>query len=153
MEMNVMDRLPAVRTRVHDGPIPLLGHTLCLSQVTGHDHEISEHIPVMIISLCERRDVLRRDDENVGRRLWSDVPKRDDPFVPVDNLSGNITRDDLAKETVDWTNSSGGLARDDWTARFPSFRSCLRVQARAMRGCDARRPSHEMCPHPSCHHG
>ena len=68
-----------------------------LAMLRRNQVEISQQILVFGVYLCQRTDVLTRNDQYMRWRLGIDVPERVRPIVFKDLLRRNLAGDDFAE--------------------------------------------------------
>lgn len=95
--VKVEHALPRVGALVDDESIPAFIQPKLLSDVTRGEKYLSEQTGVFGLYFMNAGDVLLGDDQGMGRSHRANVPKRDHVIVLEDDLSGDLSRDDVAK--------------------------------------------------------
>ena len=114
--MDVKDFLARVGPPVQDEPVSSFVDPRLLSEAGGHPDHAAERRLVRVGHVCDGRYGLVGDDENMGRRLGLDVPKRSHQLVLIDEIGGNIPANDLREDRVRNPDTpSTGLS-----ARYPT---------------------------------
>ncbi len=98
--MDVKDFLACVGPTVQDEPVSRFVDPRFLSEPGGHPDHAAKRRLVRVGHVGECRNRLVGDDENVGRRLGLDIPKRRHQLVLIDDIRGNFLADDLRKDRV-----------------------------------------------------
>lgn len=98
--MQVVYRLPAVRTCVHHGSKARLGDALSLGHGPCSEHQFTQQLPVFGASIVERCEVFPWDDENVRRRLRTDVSKGDEALGLVNDVRRNRSVHNSAEQAL-----------------------------------------------------
>ena len=100
MKVNVKDRLSGVGAAVDDEAVTVLGDALLLGETVGDAVNSADELADVVLQIREQPDVHDRHDENVDRRLRSDIPKGDDAVVAVDDIAFDLALDNAAKKTI-----------------------------------------------------
>ena len=74
--------------------------TLLLRDLTRDPVEMTDDFFVMFGHIGESVDMHLRDDQDMSRRLWIDVVKRDTQAIPMDDLGWSVLGGDSTKEAV-----------------------------------------------------
>jgi len=98
--MNVVDRLAAVVAAIHDATIPLVGHAQVRGQPRGYRDQSTHDGLVVVGKIDQGAEVPFGYYEDVNRRLWIDVAKRQDLVVAVHLFARNRAGDDRTEETL-----------------------------------------------------
>jgi len=96
----MVHRLAAVISGVDDRPVAGLGDALTARDLGRQEERLTEEIPCLRLGRVEGRDVLPRDDQDVERSLWADVPEREQALPLVNERGRDRARRDSAEETV-----------------------------------------------------
>lgn len=100
MHMYVVDRLAPQVVAVHDYAEAFLA-TLLFGEALGREEDMTgERLIIFLAEVVQRRDVFLWDDQEMHRRLGSDVPEGDDLIVFIELVGGNVPRHDLAEQTI-----------------------------------------------------
>src|SRR4029453_4704777 len=100
VDMEVVDGLPAPAAGVRHEPVAVVGDTFTSRDFRDRREHPPEPRPVLLGQLRGGRDVVARDDEDVGRRARGDVAERYDDVVLVDLRRADLARGDLAEKAV-----------------------------------------------------
>src|SRR6266513_392367 len=96
--MQMVDALATIRPGVDHRPISRLGDSLLAGEGGRESHHAAKQI--RIADIIQRGNVFFRHDQNMGRRLWANVAKRDDLLVVHHGLCGDLTARDLAEDAI-----------------------------------------------------
>ena len=99
MQVKVIDSLAAVGTGVDDDAETVV-EMLLLCNFVGCGEELTEEFGVGGGGVRERGEVLFGDDQDMHRRLWMDVGKREDLFVLKEMRDGDRAGGNLAEEAI-----------------------------------------------------
>src|SRR5690606_17208660 len=116
VQVDVVHRLPRVRPRVHDQPVPAVGHALRLRDLLGRQVEPADQLGVRRLERVDRGDVPPRDHQHVYGRLRVDVPERDRLLVLAHDLRRDLAGDDLTEDAVVRHLAPPSLARTSLAA-------------------------------------
>ena len=94
------DGLTYACARVDNCAIAALGEPLLVGNARGDPQEMAERSFVSLRSFVEGFHVIARENEHMHGRLRIDVAKGDRALILVDNVCGNLARDDSAKEAL-----------------------------------------------------
>ena len=98
--MQVVHRLATVVTGVDHGPVATLRDAFLPGDL-GHEEQRLPEQPVTPVTRgIERSDVLSRNNKDVQRGLWIDVPEGQEALALVDEVGRNRAGGDLAKQAV-----------------------------------------------------
>jgi len=100
MNVKMIDRLPAVITRIDDQSISRLIDSKFLRQVFGGGCHLVEKSPILLGQIADFRDMLFRNNQKVNRRLRIDILERDDVVVFILKRRWNFSFYNLTKDTV-----------------------------------------------------
>lgn len=89
--------LPAVIACI-DHRAVAVGESFFSGDLLSFDQEVAEEGVVLGGGVCEFRDVLFGDDQDVGGRLGGDVPEGEAEIVFVDDVGGDFFAEDFAEE-------------------------------------------------------
>ena len=98
MQVNVINGLARARVHVENRAIPLLMDLELLGQFLSNLEHVSDQGIIFRQKIIERRDVFPRTDQQVNRRLWTEVPECHHEVVLIHKLGRCLTPDDSAKE-------------------------------------------------------
>jgi hypothetical protein len=98
MQVQVKNRLAAIRPGIRHQAIPTLRNSLLLSQLGCGQEEMAQKNPVFSRSFVERDNVFVWNNQHVQGRLRVNIPKSRDVLVliqrrPADLSSNNFTED------------------------------------------------------------
>ena len=100
VQVDMKHRLSGVALTVQDRAVPALGIAMLFGQrCCAPDHGPDE-VVVARSQVVQRRDVLPRNDEDMKRRLRTDVLERDQILILVDEVARDLASDDLAEQAV-----------------------------------------------------
>src|SRR6218665_1911256 len=116
MHMDVVDGLPAILVAVHHHTKTLIA-ALLVGQALGGVENVAGQGFVVFAEVVEGGDMLFRDHQEVHRRLWANIVKRDNLVVFIKLARGNIPGDDLAEQTVHGLASGGQKGSRSLTTR------------------------------------
>ena len=108
VHMQVPDGLASLIAAVDGESVSLIENTFPSGHVVGNDGHVPGQRGVPGLNLPDRLQVLGGQDEKVNGGLGIDVPDDDDLLVPVEDLGGNIPRDDFAEDAVHTGGCPGG---------------------------------------------
>lgn len=98
--MKVVHGLPAPATDVGDEPVTTLRDPLLPRHLGGDGEHPAQELAMCLGEVGRRRDVVARDDEDMGRGPWGDVAERDDRVVGVDLGRRDGAGGDRAEEAI-----------------------------------------------------
>ena len=99
VHMQMMDRLSAIVARIHNDPVASIEVQGTRSVCRGR-HQKAQQRSIAGDALCQRGDMLFRNDQQMRRRLRIDVGKYNAAVVLVDPVGWDGARDNLAKQAV-----------------------------------------------------
>lgn len=102
VDVEMFDGLAAVCAGVDDGAVAVV-QALLGGDLSGSGEQLAEECGGFAAELAgeeQTRDVFAGDDQNVHGRLRVDIREGDDVRVLVEQLRGDGTVDDLAKEAA-----------------------------------------------------
>ena len=99
MQMQVVHRLPAIVSRVHNNPVTLV-QLLFARDLRRRGHQMAHQRSIFGRHLRRRADVLLGDHQKVCGRLRIDVGEADAAFVFIHAARWYGTRDNLAKKAI-----------------------------------------------------
>jgi hypothetical protein len=108
MKVNVKDRLPRRHAVVYDHPIAV-PEVLILGYLAGHQEEVAQQASLLFRSFSKSRDVFLGDDQDMGRCLRVDIPKRHCLIVLTNDVSLQLSLSNFAKNTTRHRFSSEDL--------------------------------------------
>src|SRR6266567_2038486 len=100
MKVQVEDTLPRIRADVGDKAVAALADAQVARNLCRRREDRCQHWPVFCRQVRHRGDVTPRNEQDVLRRLWVDILKRDDILVLMDNLTRYLTCCNLAEQAV-----------------------------------------------------
>lgn len=100
VQMDVKDLLSAIAVAVHDHPVSGVGKTAVNSEPSSSENHFAHQFPLRVAKVVEGRDVALRNDENMEGRGWADVLEGHNPFIFKEFRCRDLSRRDLAEETV-----------------------------------------------------
>jgi hypothetical protein len=109
--MDVEDFLASVGPAVQDESVSSLVDLLFLGEPGGHPDHAAERRLIRLGHVGDSRNRFVGDDEDVGRRLGLDIPKRGHQLILIDELGGNFPSDDLREHRVRHSEHRLALAR------------------------------------------
>ena len=95
--MQMVDTLPAVRTRIDDSPITAI-KTENIGDFGNRQQQMSTKFCIARIKLTQRDNRLFRNEQNMHRSLWSDIAERQAKVVFVNNIRRYFAVDDFQKD-------------------------------------------------------
>jgi DNA polymerase III subunit delta len=98
--VQVIDLLSAVAVAVDDEAVAFFRDALALRKVTRHGKEVADQRLVLIGDIIGGRDALVGNDQNVRGRARSDVAKSRNELVAIDDVGGQLARDDALEKSV-----------------------------------------------------
>jgi len=98
--VQVIDLLSAVAVAVDDEAVAFFRDALALRKVTRHGKEVADQRLVLIGNIIGSRDALVGNDQNVRGRARSDVAKSRNELVAIDDVGGQLARDDALEKSV-----------------------------------------------------
>lgn len=72
-------------------------NSLLFGQFLGRENEIRDHVPIFVCDIVDAADVFSRHNQNMGRRLRSDVIESNDSLPSVDEIGILFSANDPAK--------------------------------------------------------
>lgn len=96
VQMQMLDRLAAVRTRIHHNP-KSIGEILFRRQRGCDGQQVAEQRLVLSVELGKRADMLARNDQQMRRGLGMKVGEGDRGFVLIHLLRRNLALHDFAE--------------------------------------------------------
>ena len=99
MKMDVKDRLPRSHAVVKDHPIPVR-EVLIFGYLAGHQEEVAQQASLLFGSFGKGRNMLFGNDQNMGRRLRVDIPKRHRLIVLTNDVRLHLSLSNFAKNTT-----------------------------------------------------
>jgi len=100
MNMQMKNGLPAGVIRIYHRAVPFFGKTLPARDLAGRQEKMAERFAVCFAGLIERGEMLARDDQNMRRRLRTDVVKGHAGLIFIDEFGRNFAPADLAENTI-----------------------------------------------------
>ncbi len=100
MKMKVLHSLTGVRTVVGEQPVPRLFQLSVPGNAGRGGHEFTQQGVVFATDSRDTRDVLARDDEDMGLGLRGKIVEGDDGVRFVDELRIEVTGRDAAKYAI-----------------------------------------------------
>lgn len=100
MAVEVENRLPCFAVGVDHQAIPPVSNILLVCQTLRGKENVPKQLPILLSCIVERGNRLFRHDENVHRRLRSNVAEGDNMFVFVDDRCRYFSADDLRKNAI-----------------------------------------------------
>ena len=98
--MQVVDLLTAVAVAVDDQPIAVLRDAFTLGKITRHREQMPDQRLVLISDIVGGGDEFVGNNEDVGRSARPDVAKGRHQLVTIDNVGGQLARDDALKKII-----------------------------------------------------
>ena len=98
--MYMKDSLPGLGVAIEDRSISAIGDAVLGCQSRGSPHHLSNDAIVTMCQVVHARDVAPGHDQDVHRRLRIDVLEGDEAIVRIDDIPGNLTSNDSAKEAI-----------------------------------------------------
>ena len=95
--VKVEHALPRIGALVDDEAIPAFIQPKLLSDVTRGEKHLSEQTGIFGLDFMNACDVLLGDDQRMARSHRANVLKRDHVIILEDDLSGDLSCDDVAK--------------------------------------------------------
>src|SRR6185503_2521587 len=89
-----------VGARVDDHAETGVGNPLLPGQARGDLKNLADNRVVVGLDVEHARDMLARNDENVHRRLWLDIPEGNDAIVLVEDTRVDLSFHQGAKQTA-----------------------------------------------------
>ncbi len=105
MQVQMRHGLPAMLARVDNHPIAARRDPFPRCDTCRDDEQMPEQCLVCRVACGEARDRLDRHDEQMYRRGRRDVAEGDAAVIAIDDITGNFTRDDAAKDRWGGTGS------------------------------------------------
>src|SRR6266545_6092666 len=100
MIVQVKDALARVRPGVDDHAKAALGDAM-LARKPRHDlKNLPDERAVVRVDIEDTDDMLAGNDQNMHRRSWSDISKGHYGIVPINDIRGNFSLDNAAKEAI-----------------------------------------------------
>lgn len=109
VQVEMSDRLAAVRTGVHHRAKAILQSLLCRN-VSGYRMHMAEQSLVFERQMRERSDVLARDDQQMDGRLRVDIGDGECPLVFEDLLRWYGTSGNFAEEAIHAEQSNANVS-------------------------------------------
>jgi len=98
--VKVVHGLPRRAPAVEDEPVAGFADALLPRDSVGGQEHLAQERRVSLIELGNRFNVFARHDEDVRRRLWRNVAKRDDLVALVDQFCRQAAIYNAAKDAV-----------------------------------------------------
>lgn len=98
--MQMPNDLSATRIAVVDDTETIFGNAPIARNLFSRLEESIQHRSIRISQIECRRNVLARDQQYMVRSLRVEILEGDQEFVLINDLAGNLTGDDFAKNTV-----------------------------------------------------
>src|SRR5215208_6478571 len=97
VHVDVKDCLPRISIRIHHRSVARIRNTFSLGDLRGEERQATDQLGVA--HLVERFNVLARNDDDVGRRLWIDVVEGHAMIGLGDQFRGDFLPNDSAEKT------------------------------------------------------
>jgi len=107
----MIDALSGPRTAVENHTEAILSDPLFPRQLGGHIDHITHKLLISRFQIEERLYVFTRDNQDVNRSLWVDVPEGHDRLVLVDDVPLDVSLDNATKKTFAHFVSPPGIIR------------------------------------------
>ena len=91
------NRLPGVGPAIDHNSKTVLGNPMLLRQLRRHTKNFANQRVITWLEIQKRGDMLARDDQQMNRRLGTDVLKSHDRIVLVNYISFHFSIDNPAK--------------------------------------------------------
>lgn len=98
MNMKVIDLLAAITVAVDDEAVTAFGDALPFGEIASHREHVADQSLIAIGDVVRGRDGLIRYDQNVNWRSRMDITKRRDSIVLMDDVTWNLSCDDLFEQ-------------------------------------------------------
>jgi hypothetical protein len=112
VQVQVVHLLAAVPVAVDDQAIAIFGDALAPREVARDQQQPAHQQRVVVADVVRRRDRLVRHHEDVHGRAGADVAERGDRLVAVDDVGGQLARDDALEQgrhgTAPWAGRRRG---------------------------------------------
>src|SRR6266566_2945602 len=105
VEVQVKDTLPGVGTDIGHKTVAALSEPQFISQFCGNHEQPDQQSPILFCQIGHRSDMTPGDEQDVIRRLWINVFKRDHIFVLVHDLTRYLTRCNFEEQATFLYNS------------------------------------------------
>jgi hypothetical protein len=99
VEVDVPDYLSAASLNIEQELVAFFGVQL-FCQISGNIKHFGYYVPVLLGYVIDASDMFSWNNENMDGRFRSDIVKRHDILVRVDNLGRFLAVYDLTKQTV-----------------------------------------------------
>jgi hypothetical protein len=100
MKVDMIDALARSRSAIDHHPETLLRDPLVLGQLSGHRKNLADKASVFLFHVEQSRYMLSRYDQQVHGRPWINILNRHYRLVLIDDLTFNVTLDDVTKKTI-----------------------------------------------------
>ena len=97
MNVQMVDALPTVRTRIDDSPITAI-KTENIGDFGNRQQQMSTKFRIDRIKLTQRDNRLFRNEQNMHRSLRSDIAKRQTQIIFVDDICRYFAIDNFQKD-------------------------------------------------------
>ena len=111
VKVQVEDALPRIWANVGDKTVAALANAQVACNLCRCHENSCQHWSVLSRQVRHRGDVTPWNKQDVLRRLWVDILKRDHILVLIDNLTRYLTCCNLAEQAVLNTHTSAFLPR------------------------------------------
>ena len=98
--MQMEDGLPAVGVRIDNHSITVFRKALLTCDRRRAQKQMTESALVVLFGFVERVDMITRNDQDVGRGLWTEIVERNTRVVLVNPSRRDLARGDLAEDAV-----------------------------------------------------
>jgi hypothetical protein len=99
MHVQVIDRLPAILSRINDDAVSA-AQTLLPRNVSSHLEQMAKQVSMVNVRFAQRHNVLSRNDQQVYRSFGVDIAEYVTEFVLVDSARWNASFNDFAEDAT-----------------------------------------------------
>ena len=100
MKMQMENGLTRVRSRIDDDTEATLGYALLPRQLCNHRKNLADNGLVVRLQIQNRGDMLARHNQDMDRRLRTDVPEGDDSIISINHMTLNSVFNNAAEKTI-----------------------------------------------------
>jgi hypothetical protein len=100
MKMQVKNSLARVSSWIDDHTEAIFGNTLLARQFCDHEENLTHNNLIVRLQIQNRGDMLARNDQDMDRRLRTNVPEGDYGFVSVNDIPFNSAFNNATEKTI-----------------------------------------------------
>ena len=104
VQVNMKHRLPGRCVTIHDHAVTFPGKALICCDLPGCQEQATDNGLVARRKIVDRCNMFTWNDNDMRRRLWVDIAKRDCLIGFVNNVRRNITGKNFAEQAVQFSH-------------------------------------------------